>query len=175
MAGAAACALPLSSAVAEDPLGVAAMSSPPLPAVVAEDPLGVAAMSSPPLPAVVAPAPVDVAAASATAADTAADIAGGSSISYEDVTSISYQEVTKLLIQCKEELTCPVGSVAFTSASGETADVMLASGKRLGITGIPVENPNNDSSPYKLVAKLRDAKVPYTFPFSSTLAKYRKQ
>ena len=51
----------------------------------------------------------------------------------------------------------------------------MADGSRLTIVGIPRDDPTNDSSPYKLVAKLRDAKVPYTFPFSETLAKYRKQ
>ena len=55
--------------------------------------------------------------------------------------------------------------VVFTVESGETGDAVFKSGARLPITGIPEDNPTNDSSPYKLVAKLRDAKVPYTFPF----------
>ena len=50
---------------------------------------------------------------------------------------------------------------------------MLKTGEKLRVTGIPVEDPNSDSSPLKLVAKLRDAKIPYSFPFTRTLAKYR--
>ena len=41
-------------------------------------------------------------------------------------------------------------------------------------SAVPVDDPSSDSSPYKLVAKCRDAKVPYTFPFTESLAKYRK-
>lgn len=36
------------------------------------------------------------------------------------------------------------------------------------------QDPNSDSSPYKLVAKARDAKIPYSFPFSD-LSKYKKK
>lgn len=91
-------------------------------------------------------------------------------------TSISYEDLSRLLVDCKDsDDVCNVERVAFTVASGESGDVFFTNGDRVPITGIPQENPNNDSSPYKLIAKLRDARVRYTFPFSDTLAKYRKQ
>jgi hypothetical protein len=89
-------------------------------------------------------------------------------------TSMSYPELVQMLNDCKDNGVCEVESVRFTVASGETGNVTLKSGETLPITGIPEENPTNDSSPARLIAKLRDAKVQYTFPFSDTLAKYRK-
>ena len=90
-----------------------------------------------------------------------------------DATEMSYDKLKKLLIDCKDPDLCIVQKVAFQSASGEQADVILKSGERLTVIGIPEENPSNDSSPAKLVAKLRDAKVPFTFPFQEALAKAR--
>ena len=54
-------------------------------------------------------------------------------------------------------------------------DALFKDGTRLPITGIPEDNPTNDSSPYKLVAKCRDAKVPYSFPFAEGLSKYKSK
>lgn len=90
-------------------------------------------------------------------------------------TSVTYDELKKLLIQCKDEGVCKVEKVAFTEASGESADAIFVDGSRVPVIGIPKDDPGTDSSPYKLVAKLRDAKVPYTFPFSENLAKYRSK
>ena len=89
-------------------------------------------------------------------------------------TEMSYTSLSKLLIECKDTDTCTIERVAFATPSGDEATVVLKSGASLPITGIPKDDPNSDSSPYKLVARLRDARVPYTFPFSQTLAKYRK-
>ena len=86
-------------------------------------------------------------------------------------TTITYAEMKGLLIECKDGDECTIKSVAFTSANGETADAILTSGERLPIIGIPEDNPSNDSSPLQLAAKLRDAGVPYSFPFSDLLRK----
>ena len=86
-------------------------------------------------------------------------------------TSITYPELTALLIECKDGDECAIQSVAFTSANGETGDAIFVSGERVPILGIPEDNPSNDSSPLKLAAKLRDAGVPYTFPFANLLRK----
>jgi hypothetical protein len=92
----------------------------------------------------------------------------------EAPTSIAYADLVRELKTCRDGAICRVSKVAFTTASGETGDAILANGARLPIVGIPVDDPSSDSSPYKLVAKCRDAKVPYTFPFTESLAKYRK-
>lgn len=89
-------------------------------------------------------------------------------------TDMSYTSLSKLLIECRETGTCTIERVEFNTPSGEEATVVLRSGTSLPISGIPKDDPNSDSSPYKLVARLRDARVPYTFPFSQNLAKYRK-
>ncbi|KAL1512221.1 hypothetical protein AB1Y20_005484 [Prymnesium parvum] len=83
---------------------------------------------------------------------------------------ISYLDLKALLNQCIDGSSdvCKVDRVDFDDAVGETATA-LVEGQSLRVLGIPEDNPNNDSSPYKLVAKLRDAKVPFTFPFSRTL------
>lgn len=94
---------------------------------------------------------------------------------FRAATSISYVDIQKLLNDCRDGDACALEKVVFTVESGETGDAVFKSGARLPITGIPEDNPTNDSSPYKLVAKLRDAKVPYTFPFSEGLAKYRSK
>ena len=86
-------------------------------------------------------------------------------------TDISYEELKVKLIECKDPELCTVERVAFLSAKGEEADVVLKSGERLPIIGIPQENPSNDSSPAKLIAKLRDSKVPFSFPFTDALKK----
>ena len=86
-------------------------------------------------------------------------------------TSITYSAVKELLLECKDSDECKVTEVAFTSSNGESADIILSSGLRLPILGIPPDNPTNDSSPLKLAAKCRDAKVKYTFPFSNLLRK----
>ena len=84
---------------------------------------------------------------------------------------ISYEALKVRLIECKDPELCTVERVAFLSANGEEADVVLKSGERLPIIGIPQENPSNDSSPAKLIAKLRDSKVPFSFPFTDALKK----
>ena len=104
-----------------------------------------------------------------------ADEADSTAAASRQPTTMTYDELCQLLVQCRDGGTdaCPVAKVAFATASGEAADAVLKDGSRLAILGIPAENPSNDSSPYKLVAKLRDARVPYTFSFASDLAKYR--
>ena len=87
-------------------------------------------------------------------------------------TSITYDALAELLSQCRNGQ-CNVSKVAFTSTNGETGDAIFTDGSRLPILGIPEDNPTNDSSPYKLMAKCRDAKVPYSLPFADNLAKYR--
>ena len=50
---------------------------------------------------------------------------------------------------------------------------MTVAGARLNVIGIPPDNPSNAAGgPFKLMAALRDANVPYTFPYSD-LSKYR--
>ena len=90
-------------------------------------------------------------------------------------TSISYEELKQLLIDCREGDVCTIEKVVFTVESGEQGDALFKDGTRLPITGIPEDNPTNDSSPYKLVAKCRDAKVPYSFPFAEGLSKYKSK
>ena len=88
-----------------------------------------------------------------------------------EASDISYEALKVRLIECKDPELCTVERVAFLSANGEEADVVLKSGERLPIIGIPQENPSNDSSPAKLIAKLRDSKVPFSFPFTDALKK----
>jgi hypothetical protein len=86
--------------------------------------------------------------------------------------SITYEELGLELRACRDGLECRVEKVVFTITSGETGDAIMG-GVARPILGIPKDDPNNDSSPYKLAAKCRDAKVPYSFPFADVLAKYK--
>lgn len=84
---------------------------------------------------------------------------------------MTYEELKSRLIECKNSEFCMIEKVAFRSASGDQAVVIFKSGETLPVIGIPAEDPSSDSSPARLVARLRDAKVPFTFPFSEYLAK----
>ena len=86
--------------------------------------------------------------------------------------SISYEALSDVLAECRSSGECGVSRVEFTVNSGEEGFATV-DGVRLRITNIPADNPNNDSSPLKLAARLRDAKVPYTFPFSD-LSRFRE-
>ena len=68
-------------------------------------------------------------------------------------TSITYERLKQLLTNCRDGEACKVQKVVFTVESGETGDALMVDGSRLAISGIPEENPTNDSSPAKLVAK----------------------
>lgn len=68
-------------------------------------------------------------------------------------TSITYERLKELLVDCRDGEVCKVQKVVFTVESGETGDAVMVDGSRLPISGIPEENPTNDSSPAKLVAK----------------------
>jgi hypothetical protein len=84
-----------------------------------------------------------------------------------DANDISYDDLRSLLRACRESPSaCSVERVVFTSPNGETGTALLNTGQQLPITGIPPESPTSDSSPARLVAKLRDAQVPFTFPFN---------
>eukprot|EP00965_Chrysotila_dentata_P055684 1847007-Pleurochrysis_carterae.AAC.7 len=85
---------------------------------------------------------------------------------------IEYSELTARLVTCRELGECDIVKVEFASVSGETGIAVTKTGERLQIKSIPRDIPSNDSSPLRLVAKLRDAKVPYTFPFSD-LSRFR--
>ena len=85
---------------------------------------------------------------------------------------IAYSDVLDLLKACRDGDECQVAKIVFTVSNGESAEALFVSGVSRPIVGIPPDNPNTDSSPYKLVAKARDAKVPYSFPFD--LSKYKK-
>lgn len=85
---------------------------------------------------------------------------------------IGYKELVKQLNVCQETGVCAVQRVEFLNSSGEQA-VAYIGGTEYKVLDIPLDNPNNDSSPLKLAAKLRDANVPYTFPFSNYLKKAR--
>ena len=82
---------------------------------------------------------------------------------------ITYGALSDELIKCRETGVCSVERVRFTVESGEQGEAIYSDGARRPIIGIPADDPNSDSSPYKLVAKLRDAKVPYTYPFTEAL------
>ena len=68
---------------------------------------------------------------------------------------ITYAALGDELIACRETGVCRVTGVKFTVESGEQGDALFVDGTRRPIIGIPVDDPNSDSSPYKLVAKLR--------------------
>ena len=80
---------------------------------------------------------------------------------------ITYTDLLNLLTQCLDG-DCSVESVLFTDAKGEVGEAVV-NGARLQIVGIPRDNPNNDTGPAKLIAKIRYAKVPYSFSFAANL------
>ena len=86
---------------------------------------------------------------------------------------IAYDDLLMKLRSCRDGAACQVRKVVFTTANGESGEAIFTDDTTHPIVGIPPDNPNSDSSPYKLVAKCRDAKIPYSFPFSD-LSKYRK-
>ena len=86
---------------------------------------------------------------------------------------VGYKELVKKLNACIETGPCEVQRVEFINSSGEKA-VAFINGDEYKVLDIPSDNPNNDSSPLRLAAKLRDAKVPYTFPFSAYLKQARE-
>jgi len=83
-------------------------------------------------------------------------------------TELSYIELKALLKDCQDGNNCRVSKVDFMDSLGESG-IAYVDGAPLDINGIPKDDPSNDSSPYKLMAKCRDAKVPYTFPFTRTM------
>ena len=87
----------------------------------------------------------------------------------------AYQDVIAALRACKDDGVCRIVKVKFTTANGESADAIFDDGSQRPIVGIPADDPTSDSSPYRLVAKCRDAKVAYSFPFSEGLEKYRSK
>ena len=86
-------------------------------------------------------------------------------------TDIEYAELKQLLADCRIR-DCPVTALEFANTVGSEGVVTVA-GARLNVIGIPPDNPSNAAGgPFKLMAALRDANVPYTFPYSD-LSKYR--
>ena len=86
-------------------------------------------------------------------------------------TDIEYAELKQLLADCRIR-DCPVTALEFANTVGSEGVVTVA-GARLNVIGIPPDNPSNAAGgPFKLMAALRDANVPYTFPYSD-LSKFR--
>jgi len=157
----------VSVSAAPQPQPVAEVSVPAAP-----EPQPAAEASAPPA----APAPQPAAEASAPPAAPAplpAAIEPEPAASQSTVPQeIGYKELVKQLNVCQETGVCAVQRVEFLNSSGEQA-VAYIGGTEYKVLDIPLDNPNNDSSPLKLAAKLRDANVPYTFPFSNYLKKAR--
>ena len=84
--------------------------------------------------------------------------------------------------QVRETIAAPGGPAApgaelagalSSKATFSMLAVVTVAGARLNVIGIPPDNPSNAAGgPFKLMAALRDANVPYTFPYSD-LSKYR--
>ena len=74
---------------------------------------------------------------------------------------IEYSELVSRLSTCRETGVCDVERVDFKSAKAEAA--VLIGGSERTVLNLPIEDPSNDSSPLKLVARCRDANVPYVF------------
>eukprot|EP00622_Pseudochattonella_farcimen_P007771 FR743842.1.p1 GENE.FR743842.1~~FR743842.1.p1 ORF type:complete len:252 (+),score=31.10 FR743842.1:98-757(+) len=56
-----------------------------------------------------------------------------------------------------------VTKVQFYGQAGEQAVATTTQGKRLFVQGVPLEDKSSSNSPLKLVAKVRDAQVPFVF------------
>lgn len=75
---------------------------------------------------------------------------------------IEYSELVSRLSTCRETGVCDVERVDFKSANAEAAVARIGGSERT-VLNLPIEDPSNDSSPLKLVARCRDANVPYVF------------
>ena len=75
---------------------------------------------------------------------------------------IEYSELVSRLSTCRETGVCDVERVDFKSAKAEAAVARIGGSERT-VLNLPIEDPSNDSSPLKLVARCRDANVPYVF------------
>ena len=109
-------------------------------------------------------------------------------------TEITYTDLVGLLKRCAvNKETCDVSNMEFTSNSGEIGVVTIGGGPRnvVGsesspaepptldaatrpysarpVCAVPRDDPNSDLSPARLQARLRDAAVPYTFPYQKYL------
>jgi len=111
------------------------------------------------LPSTTATAPAESAAPAPAADDSTAKPAP---------TELSYIELKALLKDCQDGAPCRVSKVDFMDALGESG-IAYVDAVPLTINDIPKDDPSNDSSPYKLMAKCRDAKVPYSFPFTRVM------
>ena len=80
---------------------------------------------------------------------------------------ISYDAFTELLFRGDASM------VRFTGPNGEEVYVTTKSGDTRRVLGVPAESPYKVEGPFKTVARVRDAKVPYTID-SYDLTSFRK-